>query len=141
MFKTVLWLVVALLAVLRCPVGAQTKVFRIGYLGIGAGPNKSFLQGMETLGYVKDKNVVIEYRALPSSVREIKEIVTEFVRLDVDVIYAGPPSAVAAAKQVTDRIPIVMNAVTDPIERIHSEFSTTWAKHHWSNQFRSSTKR
>jgi putative ABC transport system substrate-binding protein len=93
-----------------------TKTFRVGFLGTGPGPDKSFLQGLETLGYTRGKNLIVEYRRAVRNSGEFPELAVELVRQEVDVIYAPSTPALFAAKTATDKIPIVMNAVTDPVE-------------------------
>ena len=94
----------------------STKTFRVGFLGTGAGPDKSFLQGLEAFGYIRGKNVIVEYRSASLPSGQFPELAMELVRQEVDVIYAPSTPALFAAKRATDKIPIVMNAVTDPIE-------------------------
>ena len=89
------------------------KVYRIGYLRLGAGgPTTSsgymgFRQGMRELGYVEGQNYVLEYRAERKRER-LPEIAAELVRLKVDVIITSAGPAIRAAKRATSTIPIVM---------------------------------
>jgi putative ABC transport system substrate-binding protein len=94
----------------------STKIFRVGVLGIGTGPDRSFLQGLETLGYTRGKNLTVEYRSASRNSRQFPELAMELVQQEVDVIYASSTPALFAAKSATGKIPIIMNAVTDPIE-------------------------
>jgi putative ABC transport system substrate-binding protein len=94
----------------------STKSFRVGFLGTASGPDKSFLQGLETLGYTRGKNLIVEYKRAVRNSGEFPELAMELVRQEVDVIYAPSTPALFAAKKATDKIPIVMNAVTDPVE-------------------------
>ena len=94
------------------------KVWRIGYLSQGAGPNaniQAFIEGLRSLGYVEGRNLLIEYRWANESLERLEDLVKELVQLKVDVIVADRSSPVAAAKRATSTIPIVMPAPSDPV--------------------------
>jgi putative ABC transport system substrate-binding protein len=94
------------------------KIHRIGYLsptaGLGA-LDKAFVQGLQELGYVEGKNIVIEYRFAEGKFERLAGLAAELVRLDVDVIVAAVTQASIAAKAATSSIPIVILAVSDPL--------------------------
>ena len=81
----------ALLAV-AVTVEAQqpTKVPRIGYLsGAGdpsnPGPNvEAFRRGLQELGYIEGKNILVEYRYIEGKRDRIPSLVAELVQLKVD---------------------------------------------------------
>jgi putative tryptophan/tyrosine transport system substrate-binding protein len=89
------------------------KVPRIGYV---AGASRStisarieaFRQGMRELGYVEDKNIVIEWRFGEGKQDRLPALVAELVRLKVDIIVTGGPISTRRAKEATVSIPIVM---------------------------------
>jgi putative ABC transport system substrate-binding protein len=88
----------------------EPKVHRIGYLAsakVGA-----FGQGLRDLGYVEGKNLVIIYR---SAEKTFVTGAAELVRLKVDVIVTGGPTATRAAKEATSTIPIVFLQDPDPV--------------------------
>src|SRR5262245_20147044 len=96
------------------------KVPRIGYLGTGSlsasvARMEAFRQGLRELGYAEGKNIVIESRYAEGKLDRLSEIAAELVRLKVDVIIAGGPSATRAVKEATSRIPIVMTQDSDPV--------------------------
>src|SRR5262249_38183686 len=68
------------------------KVPRVGYLGYGSPyPNfwrlgKAFEEGLNELGYVGGRNIVIEYRYADGFTERLPQLLDEFVRLPVDVI-------------------------------------------------------
>jgi putative ABC transport system substrate-binding protein len=65
------------------------------------------------LGWIEGRTVAIEYRW--AETQRFDEIVNEFVRLKVDVIFtAGTPPTIAARK-ATSSIPIVFVAAGDPV--------------------------
>jgi putative ABC transport system substrate-binding protein len=72
-------------------------------------------KGLRELGYVEGRNLVIEYRSAEGRPERLADIAAELVRLGVDVIVAGPNPTIAAAKQATATIPIVMVYAADPV--------------------------
>ena len=97
------------------------KTPRIGYVsGTGdatsQGPYVEALrQGLRNLGYIDGKNIVIEYRGAEGKSDRIPSLVAELVQLKVDVLIAPLSTAIRAAKQVTNTIPIVMVTQVDPV--------------------------
>jgi len=112
----------ALLAV-AVTVEAQqpTKVPRIGYLsGAGdpsnPGPNvEAFRRGLQELGYIEGKNILVEYRYIEGKRDRVPSLVAELVQLKVDVLVSPNLPAIRAAKQATKTVPIVMVINWDPV--------------------------
>jgi len=97
-----------------------TQVPRIGHLAAAslsavAARTEAFRQGLRELGYVEGRNIVIEYRSAEGKPDRIPALAAELVRLKVDVIVTGGPTATRAAKEATSTIPIVMTQDSDPI--------------------------
>ncbi|HEX2929000.1 MAG TPA: ABC transporter substrate-binding protein [Candidatus Binatia bacterium] len=94
------------------------KVPRLGWLASpGVTPDfySAFRQGLQELGYVKGKNIVIEHRQAEKT-DQLPSLAAELVRLKVDVIFAsGGSQSALAAKSATTTIPIVMSNVDDPV--------------------------
>ena len=76
---------------------------------------QAFRQGLRELGYVEGQNIAIEFRWAEGQYDRLPGLAAELVRLKVNVIVAGGPPAIQAAKQATATIPIVMAAVADPV--------------------------
>jgi putative ABC transport system substrate-binding protein len=76
---------------------------------------QTFRQGLRELGYVEGQNITIEFRWAEGQYDRLPALAAELVRLKVNVIVAGGPPAIQAAKQATETIPIVMGAVADPV--------------------------
>lgn len=102
--------------------GAQApeKIPHIGYLWFGPeGSDKATMlpglqQGLRELGYHEGRDIVIEYRYADSSVERLRELVSDMVATNVDVILAVGVIVAAAVKESTTTIPVV--AVTgDPV--------------------------
>lgn len=94
------------------------KIHRLGLLSGGfPGPSpdiEAFRQGLRDLGYVEGKNLVIEYRYAEGQGSRYPQLVSELIRLKVDVIVANGTEPTTVAKQATSTIPIVMTSSTDP---------------------------
>jgi putative ABC transport system substrate-binding protein len=125
MWCSTVWCIVTLtLSMLTAPLaaGAQQagKVARVGYLAAspitpGRAPNlEAFRQGLRALGWVEGQNLVIETRSGEDSYERFADLVTELVRLKVDVIVTSVAPAIQAAKQATETIPIVFVTLADP---------------------------
>jgi putative ABC transport system substrate-binding protein len=109
----------ALIAV-PCAARAQQsgKVWRIGWLGFGSGPNEfveAFREQLRSLGYIEGRNLSIDYRWPGGKVDRLPEMAAELVQLKVDVIVTQGTQPVTAAKRATNAIPIVMTAPSDAV--------------------------
>jgi putative ABC transport system substrate-binding protein len=95
------------------------KVPRIGYLTPSISANRSyfeaFRQGLRDLGYVEEKNIVIERRVNEGKLDRNPALAAELVRLKVDLIVAIGSGEIRAAKEATGAIPIVMVRGGDPV--------------------------
>ena len=94
-----------------------TKVPRIGFLTTSVFPdrNEAFRQGLRELGYVEGKNIVIEWRYTEGKPDRYPDLTAELVRLKLDIIVAGNPTATVFLKKATTTIPIVTVYHTDPV--------------------------
>jgi len=91
----------------------RDRTRHIGFLG----PErrlKKLQQGLGDLGYVEDRDIVVEYRPSDRPDR-LSGFAAELVALKVDVIVASGSLAVRAAQQATRSIPIVMTGTSDPV--------------------------
>ena len=96
------------------------KVPRIGYLvanfpSTNPARSEAFRQGLRELGYVEEKNIVIEWRYAEGKLDSLPALAAQLVRLKVDVIVTGGSIITRAAKEATVTIPIVMAQDPDPI--------------------------
>jgi len=91
---------------------------RIGVLKPGAvGSGMEILrQGLQELGYVERRTVVIEWRWWDGKPERLKELAAELVRLRPDVIVVGGSEATQAVKEATRTIPVVFNGPSYPVE-------------------------
>jgi ABC-type uncharacterized transport system substrate-binding protein len=96
------------------------KIPRIGYLSGGSlsaltDRIEAFRQGLQALGYVEGKNIVIEWREAKGNFDHVRKLADELVRLKMDVIVSPGPAVTRPLKQATSTIPIVMAQDTDPV--------------------------
>jgi putative tryptophan/tyrosine transport system substrate-binding protein len=112
---------VSLLAIAVIAEAQQTgKVPRIGFLAAAtasavAARIEVFRHGLRELGYIEGKNVVVEWPSAEGKPDRLPALAAELVRLKVDVIVTGGPTATRAAKEATSTIPIVMTQDSDPV--------------------------
>jgi ABC-type uncharacterized transport system substrate-binding protein len=113
----------AMLLALCFPAEAQqpTKIPRIGYLTADSRSAhadvraEAFREGLRELGYVEGRNIVIEWRNAEGKLDRLPALAAELVRLKVDVIVTGGPTATRPVKEATSTIPIVMTQDSDPV--------------------------
>ena len=88
------------------------KIPRIGILAAGSSSSptrrQAFLRGLEGLGYVKGKNILVEYRYANGRRKHLPKLAADLVRLNVSVIVTSGPTTIKPAMQATQTIPIVM---------------------------------
>ena len=95
----------------------------IGYLYAGSlegfpdDGKKAFWQALAEFGYVRARNVSIEFRQAHNDLSRLPDLALDLVRRGVSVIIVpGSMEAVSAARSATGSIPIIFsNAVTDPV--------------------------
>ena len=124
MRKTVIGFALSvMLSALCLPAEAQQpkEVPRIGYLTADSRSARAdvraeaFRQGLREFGYVEGKNIIIDWRSAEGKLDRLHAFATELVRLKVDVIVTGGPTATRPVKEATTTIPIVMTQDSDPV--------------------------
>ncbi|MDQ6917115.1 MAG: ABC transporter substrate-binding protein [Pseudomonadota bacterium] len=110
----------ALVAPLIANAQPAAKIPRIGVLHPVPQTSASqlaaaFTQGLRDHGYVEGQNIIVERRFGDNRAERISEVAAELVRLRVDVIVTSTDGAIAAVRQQTRTIPIVMANSTDPV--------------------------
>jgi len=115
---------VASSALLMAPFTARAQrrgtTYRIGYIQTATPDEqepltKAFDEGLRELGYVEGRNIVVERRFAWGKQERLPDLAAELVRLDVDVIVTGANIVIAAVKQATATIPVVMATSRDPV--------------------------
>jgi putative tryptophan/tyrosine transport system substrate-binding protein len=120
-FLLSLTLAVALLAAsLAAEAQSPSNIPRIGFLtavplSVMSARTEAFRQGLRELGYVEGRTIVIEWRSAEGQLDRLPSLAAELVRLKVDVIVTGGPSATRPTKAATGTIPIVITNDSDPV--------------------------
>ena len=98
------------------------KLRRVGFLTSAPRPTSievsylsGFPRGMRELGYVEGRDYVIDWRFAEGRLERFADFAAELVRLNIDVLVLGTPTAVPAVRQATSTIPVVMGYSTDPV--------------------------
>jgi putative ABC transport system substrate-binding protein len=74
-----------------------------------------FSQGMRELGYVEGRDYGFEVRYAEGDQNRTPVLVEELIRLKPDVVVSGTIAGMIAAKKLTDTIPIVSQALIEPV--------------------------
>jgi putative ABC transport system substrate-binding protein len=100
----------------------QPKLLRLGYLEVGVALDPAvqnlrhqFLLGLRDLGDVEGRDFQMEDRNAEGHLERLPALAADLARLPVDILVAGGEAPVRAAMQATDKIPIVMTIIADPI--------------------------
>jgi putative ABC transport system substrate-binding protein len=106
---------------LCAPTSAQQpgKMTRVGFLGTGPalttyGPLQAFRHGLNELGYVEGRDVVIETRWADGRIDQLPALAAELVGLREDILVGVGAVVARAAMSATTTIPIVIAVVIDP---------------------------
>jgi len=112
-------------AVLAAPMAAEAqpagKAYQVALLSNAVDPAawrvlyKPFIDAMRDLNYVEGRNLAFKPAFADGHADRLSALATDLVKAKVDVIVASAPAEVAAAKQATLSIPIVMWLVPDPV--------------------------
>ena len=75
----------------------------------------TFLKRLADLGWIRDRNVAIEFRYGAGNADKNRAFAKELVSLNPDVIFVNSTSATAAVQRETTIIPVVFATVSDPV--------------------------
>jgi ABC-type uncharacterized transport system substrate-binding protein len=95
----------------------QTKIYRLGLLSPAPFADLEVTSALRELGYVEGQNLVVERRYAEGDLDRLPSLARQLVQVPVDVIIAVGADAIAAAKESTKTIPIVMGFTTDPVRQ------------------------
>src|ERR1043166_9053177 len=104
----------------RAEAQPAAKLSRVGFLvpGSHAGFDArvdAFRRGLHALGYVEEKNILVEYRWAEGKLDRLPALAAELVQAKVDVIVTCGDAGIRAAKEKTTTIPIVVAVAGDLI--------------------------
>ena len=96
------------------------RVYRVGFI-VTPSANEmghvvnAFREGLRERGYVEGRNVVLEARFAEGRPERLPALAAELAGLNVDVIVTGSNPVIAAVREATTTIPIVMAVSRDPV--------------------------
>lgn len=76
---------------------------------------EAMIDEFEQLGYKDGENVVIDYQNAAGKPSDLQTIIDKYSGEDADVIVAISTGAAQSAQNVSDEIPLVFSAVSDPL--------------------------
>ena len=99
------------------------RLRRIGFLSF-LGPDSDstrrympvFRDALRRFGYEEGRNLAIEFRWAEGKLERLGPLAEDLVRLNVELIVASTNDPIAAARQATRSIPIVMMTAATPVE-------------------------
>ena len=99
-----------------------TSAPRVAFLGNGSatvsGPLlTAFKSGLQELGYVEGRNIVVDARFAGGRADSVEALVREIVASGPTVIVAAGPQPLRALKHATASVPVVMAIIGDPAEQ------------------------
>jgi ABC-type uncharacterized transport system substrate-binding protein len=118
--KTILFLLIALLAAPLTRAQAPAAVPRVGVLQNGTvAINKpftdAFARGLAELGYVDGKNIVLEVRYADGKFDRLPALAQELVHSKIQVLFTPSALATMALKKAGISVPIVFALAPDPV--------------------------
>jgi putative ABC transport system substrate-binding protein len=116
--------VVLALSLTLAPVATGQQAGKVPRLGIISGLTReahapfadALRDGLQSLGYVEGRNIVVEWQYADGRLERFAEIAAELVRVKVDLIVAENNPSVVAALTATKTTPIVMVLGIDPVD-------------------------
>jgi putative ABC transport system substrate-binding protein len=92
---------------------------RIAVILVGLSPQSSgaraLREGLRDAGYTEGRDVVLDWRSAKGDYAQLPAMAADVVRTEPDIIVVESTIAMAAVKQSTSSIPIVMTVVADPV--------------------------
>jgi len=93
---------------------------RIGVLLFGTPETETnlaaFLEGLQELGYIEGKNILIEYRYAEGKPERLRGLAAELVANKPDLIFALGGDVAPSARVATNTIPIIVAVSNDPVQ-------------------------
>jgi putative ABC transport system substrate-binding protein len=104
------------------PLAARAQQATMPVIGIlsgdvaGSYADPAFRQGLSIAGYVEGRNIALEYHWANFQYDRLPALAADFVRRQVNVIWAIGIQSVMAAKAATSTIPVVFSVGVNPVE-------------------------
>jgi hypothetical protein len=98
------------------------RIARIGFLGLApasswSGAVDALRRGLRELGYVEGKNIVLEFR-WATSVDELSILANEFVRMNVDILFAPASTQVNRPDEQPRPSRLYLPSMRTPLARV-----------------------
>lgn len=98
----------------------QGRMHRIGVIQNGTVATnrhlvEAFVRGLNELGYVEGKNVIVETRYAEGKLERLPAIVADLLEQKVEVLFAPSGVAAQAAQKSGTKVPIVFALAPDPV--------------------------
>jgi putative ABC transport system substrate-binding protein len=71
-------------------------------------------QGLQELGYIEDKNIIIDWRRSAGTDQELRSLAADLLRSKAEIIVTAGTAATRAAMETTKTVPVVFH-VGDPV--------------------------
>ena len=95
------------------------KVWRVGILDTATrelnNDIAALFKGLRAFGYIEGQNLIVEYRTADGRNERLPDLVSELLRLNLDLIVVRGTPEIIAIKNANSKIPIVMSAIVDPV--------------------------
>ena len=75
----------------------------------------ALFKGLQAFGYIEGQNLIVEYRSADGRNERLPDLVSELLRLNLDLIVVRGTPETIAIKNANSKIPVVMSAVVDPV--------------------------
>ena len=97
----------------------QPKIVKLGYVSWFAlgltGDVEQLREGLREFGYVEGRNFEIEAHFTDGNREKTREVLGSMVERGFDILIVSATPAAHIAKELTQKIPIVLSPVSDPV--------------------------
>ena len=73
--------------------------------------------GLRDFGYIEGQNLKIEYRSAEGRIEQLRSLVSDLIRADVDLIVTSSAPAIQIVRETTTKLPVVFASVGDALDQ------------------------
>jgi putative tryptophan/tyrosine transport system substrate-binding protein len=73
--------------------------------------------GLRDFGYIEGQNLKIEYRSAEGRIEQLRGLVSDLIRADVDLIVTSSAPAIQIVRETTTKLPVVFASVGDALDQ------------------------